>query len=262
MATSRFASNDRPFWRRDRSGKDCFAVAGHIQLSSAFPEVRAYELAQLRRVLTCWQPDGIQVEFSAEITDEKGVDIYGYEAPAIQALEALHGKTAATVANDDAEWIELRCGYVTTFMRDLRRLLDNWQERVQVTVTVVARSLDSYRNVFQDWPSWVKEGLVDGVCLWFRSADLGAVCRQTAEAKEITQGRCALIAELSCYHASALGTADLLLTAARRARDAGADAVGVYRADAVEAAVLWPVVEEINREINGWEPNQRSDNDG
>jgi hypothetical protein len=88
--------------------------------------------------------------------------------------------------------------------------------------------------------------LIDALYLWFREfIELDAIPHQTRQAAEFIDGRCPLIAELSTYHRGALKTPEALKAAARLARQAGADGVGVYRSDPVEALELWPAVKEI-----------------
>ena len=103
-----------------------------------------------------------------------------------------------------------------------------------------------YLKVFQDWPTWVDQGLVDELYLWFRAtSDVREVELKTLQAAEIIRGRCPLIAELSCYHVGSFQDPRLLMEAARRARGSGADAVGIYRSHAVEQLGLWDTVERI-----------------
>ena len=110
-------------------------------------------------------------------------------------------------------------------------------------------TFDGYRRALLDWPTWVSEGLVDGVYLWFREfVDPALIVPQTEQAVELIAGRCPLIAELSCYHRGSLKTAEALLEGARLARQGGANAVGVYRGDPVEALDLWPAVEQIGED--------------
>ena len=99
-------------------------------------------------------------------------------------------------------------------------------------------------RVQQDWPTWVREGLVDGLCLWYREfIDPATIPYQTSQVAEVVDGRCPLIVELSCYHRGALKTNESIIEAGQLALAGGADAVGIYRADPVEALNLWPAVE-------------------
>ena len=101
-------------------------------------------------------------------------------------------------------------------------------------------------KVFLDWEAWVREGLVDELHLWFRTASDGAALEErVAHMAAVTSGHCPLIAELSCYHPGSYQDPDVMLEMARQARGSGADTVGIYRAHAVDQLKLWPVVEKI-----------------
>ena len=54
-----------------------------------------------------------------------------------------------------------------------------------------------------------------------------------------------LVAQLICFGRDGLRTADTLFAGAQAALEAGADALGVYRADSVEALGLWPTMAKI-----------------
>ena len=249
MATSKFASDNPQFRKRDRSLKDTFQVANNLRLSPAVEEVRAHEQEQLLQVIEEFSPDGVQLEFSQEPVDGNGVTIYGYEEPALQAYEQEYGHSPLKVDNSDPSWVRFRCRYVTTFVRELRARLGQLSRPIPLTAAIIASDPsdpECYQKVFRDWPAWVREGLIDALYLWFREfIDLNAVPQQTRQAAEFIDGRCPLIAELSTYHRGALKTPESLKEAARLARQAGADAVGVYRSDPIEALDLWSAVKEI-----------------
>ena len=246
MDTTRFASENLEFWKLDRSGKNSFQLARNIRLSPAFEEVRAYEQSLLLEVVEEFGADGVQLEFALEPIDEDGVNVYGYEEPAVEAFKQEHGVNPLDIPNSDPDWIDFRCNYVTTFVRDLRARLGEISRPVALTTAIIANEPQNYLKTLQDWPRWVKEDLLDGVYLWFREfVDLDTIVPQTKHAAGVIDGRCPLIAELSCYHRGSLNTPQLLKDGARLAREGGADAVGVYRSDPIEALGLWETVSEI-----------------
>ena len=117
-----------------------------------------------------------------------------------------------------------------------------------MTSTLIARDSKEYAKVFQDWPKWIDENLVDEFYIWFRTtSDLDEVERQTKYAADIIDGRMPFIVELSCYHPGSFQEPEILLEATRVARDNGADAVGLYRSHAVEQLNLWSTVDEMRK---------------
>ena len=64
-------------------------------------------------------------------------------------------------------------------------------------------------------------------------------------------GRVPLVAQLVCWGPPKLVTPDLLRQGAAAALAAGADEVGVYRADSIERLNLWNAVHALARGGNG-----------
>ena len=249
MGTSKFASDHREFWKKDRLGRDSYQIAGNVRLSPTFEQVRAYEVQQILEFVDECSPDGVQLELTLEPADENGVTILGYEEPALQAFEQEYGQSPLELDNSDPRWIDFRCHYVTTFVRELCTALNQLPRPLPLTISVITAAPSDpggYRKIFRDWPAWVQEGLIDAVHLWFREwIDLETLPQQVKDAVDLMAGRRPLIAELSTYHRGALKTAESLREGARLARAAGADAVAVYKSDPIEALNLWSVVEEI-----------------
>jgi len=245
---SKFANDHREYWKRNKEGKDTFQVTGGFFLSPSFPEARNYEASVFIDALVESGADGVQLEFVLERMDEKGVIIYGYEEPAIKEFGQNHGKDPRELPNDDPDWMQFRADYTTTFIRELNAKLKENNPKAALTATIIAGEMDEYVKVFQDWPAWIEQGLIDELFLWYRTTtDVDAVQRQTRAAADVIRGRKPLTAEFSCYHPGSFQDTDLLLEAARRAKANGADRLGVYRSHAVEQLGFWPVVQRVSR---------------
>ena len=243
-----FAERNPQFLCRARDGHAESLPGEVLSMSFGFPEVRRHEVGLLMDVYRQSKSDGLQMEFVLLNMDDDGVNDLGYEQPIVEAFERKSGKSPFDVPNDDPDWLRFRAGYVTTFIKELRDTLKAESPNVRLTSTIIAREPDGYMNVFQDWPAWLEQGLLDEFYIWFRtSSDLGEVERQTRHAAEVVNGRVPLIVELSCFHPGSFQRPDALLEAARVARANGADAVGVYRSHAVEQLDLWSTVEQIGK---------------
>ncbi|MDA2926392.1 family 10 glycosylhydrolase [Acidobacteria bacterium AH-259-G07] len=248
LSLSDFAKEHPQFWARDREQSETLKPGQRLSLSLALPEVRAYEVERYLGLLGRSGGVGVQVEFVSVNQDEKGVDIYGYEAPMVRAFEDKQGRSPFTLPNDDTAWMQFRADYVTLALRKLRDRLNQENPGAVLTTTLIAREKEDYLKVFQDWPAWVDQRLVDEFYLWFRTtSDVKEVARYTRQAAEVIKGRCPLIAELSCYHVGSLQDPELLLEAARQAKANGADAVGIYRSHAVDQLDFWPILEQIGK---------------
>lgn len=243
---SDFARENPAFWCRERTGRTELLPGRLLSLSLAHPEVRAYEIGVYLDLFKSTGSDGVQVEFISITQDEDRVGIYGYEDAMAQAFEAAHGKSPFSLENGDPAWLQFRADLVTQTLRELRAEVKKVNPEAVFSIALIARPTDEYMKVFLDWPAWLDEGLVDEFYLWFRTASDGAELeKRVAHAATTIDGRCPLVAELSCYHPGSYQDPKVLLDMARQARTSGADSVGVYRSHSVDQLELWPVMEAI-----------------
>ena len=243
---SAFAEKHPEFWAHGREPSDEMKPGQRVSMSLAFSEVRRYEADQYLEMLERNGGNGVQIEFVSTNRDDDGICVYGYEEPVVKAFQEKQGKNPFDLPNHDPSWVQFRADYVTSTLRELREKLRKRDPEAPMTVAFVARDRDDYLKVFQDWPLWVDQQLVDEIHLWFRTtSDVSEVERQVRQAAEIIKGRCPLVAELSCYHVGSFQDSKLLLEAARRARANGADTVGIYRSHAVEQLDFWPLIGRI-----------------
>ena len=243
---SDFARAHPGYWARDRSRRDELPPGGRRTLSLSVPEVREHEKGNYLAMLERTGGHGFQVEFVSLNQDENGVGTDGYEEPMVRFYRQKFRRDPMELPNDDPSWVRFRADYTTVTIRELREALREKDPSAPMTVALVAREMDEYVRVFQDWPTWVDQNLVDELHLWFRTtSDVRRVERQVAAAVKRVAGRCPVVAEFSCYHVGSFQDPDLLMEAARRAYGSGAEAAGIYRSHAVEQLGFWPLVEKI-----------------
>ena len=243
---SDFAQAHPQYWARDRSRSDEIQPGQRRTLSLAVPEVREHQKGNYMALLKRTGGHGFQVEFVSLNQDENGVGTDGYEAPMTRFYRKKFRRDPMELPNDDPSWVRFRADYTTVTIRELREALREEDPSAPMTVALVAREMDEYVKVFQDWPTWVDQNLVDELHLWFRTtSDVRRVERQVSAAVKRVAGRCPVVAEFSCYHVGSFQDPDLLMEAARRAYGSGADAAGIYRSHAVEQLGFWPLVEKI-----------------
>ena len=241
-----FAIDNRHFWNKTQDGRINPNYNERVSLSFGFEEVRQHESSLFINAHKESQSDGTQLEFVLMNMDELGINNYGYEDPIVETFKNKYSKDPFEISNDDPDWLQHRAGYTTQFVRDIRRQLSIESPGARLTSTLIARDFSEYIKVFQDWPTWIDENLVDEFYIWFRTTnDLEEVKRQTKYAADIINGRTPFIVELSCYHPGSFQEPEILVEAARVARDNGADAVGLYRSHAVEQLNLWSAVDNM-----------------
>ena len=219
-----------------------------LYLSLAFPEVRAEQTQQFIDVLEETDGSGIQVEFVLGNEDENGVVPYGYEHAVASEFRRKHGKSPFEIPNDDSDWVQFRADYTTRYLLELWDAVKMKRPASVFSATLIAGEPDDYIKLLHDWPAWVTQGALDELFFWFRTnSDLDDLARQMKHAAEVVDGRCRIIAELSCYHPGSFQDGNLMLEAGRVAKDNGADAVGIYRTHAVEQLDFWHVLEALSQ---------------
>jgi hypothetical protein len=143
-----------PEWRCvDRDGTPV------ARMSLAVPEVRMHLVDVLREAVG-FDADGACVLY------HRGVPLVLFEKPFCDLFQRRFHADAMTVAEDDPRILELRQEILTTFMRELRKMLDREGQRrgpgkrLALSAFVLADEADNVRfglNVRQ----WVAQGLVD-----------------------------------------------------------------------------------------------------
>ncbi len=111
LSRARFYWDNQQWAKRDRNGRP----TGN--LSIAFPEVRAYWLSLLSEVLE-YGIDGIAVYL------HRFRPFVLYEEPAIESFVAQFGVDPRQLADYDPRWLSHRAAYVTSFLREIRDLVD------------------------------------------------------------------------------------------------------------------------------------------
>ena len=79
-----------------------------------------------------------------------------------------------------AKWAEYRKSGVTELVRDVYRRAKQAKPDAQVTAAVFA-GLDSAESVYQDWPEWIREGIVDYVIPMAYTTKDDVLAKQLAE---------------------------------------------------------------------------------
>ncbi|GEM_PF-1214156 len=128
--------------------------------SYAFPEVRNFMLSIVEEAIECFPFDGANLCFC------RGPQFTLYENPVLEDFRKEFGEDGQGVPFDDSRMAKIRCRYLTTFVRDARRLLDKIGskkgKRLELSVMVWR---DTERNRFCgcDVETWVKEGMLDSI---------------------------------------------------------------------------------------------------
>ena len=240
---------DHPEHRhRNRGLTDELQPYERVFLSPGLPGGRAEEARAFSGLLERSGGRGIQAEFVSINEDPDGVSTDGYEDSIAGAFREATGRDPFTLPNGDPEWVRFRADRWTDMVRAVRDAVKAVRADAVFTITVINREADGYLPRMQDWPTWVDEGLADEMHIWFRSTtDLATIERRCRHFAETVAGRIPAVAEFSCYHPGSLQDPAAMMDAARAARAAGMDGLGIYRSHAVEQLEFWPLLEQMTR---------------
>ncbi len=236
LTVTAFANEHPEMWARTAVGEDSLAAAGCVRMSFGFAEARAYRAGQLAALVRRCGCAGIELEF---LCGREAASPFGFEAPIVRSFEEAYGRTPAGA--EDEEWLRHRASFTTRFIRELRQALPAGT----ILSAAVSGEPDTASRWGYDWPAWAREGLMDAVTLRLMTNDIESIAGQVRAARQAIGDAALLVAQLCCWGERRLSTMDDILGAAHAAREAGADAVGVYRADSVQALELWPALKTL-----------------
>ncbi len=139
-----------------------------------------------------------------------------------------------------SKWPEYRKSGVTELVRDVYQRAKRAKPDAQVTAAVFS-SLASAENVFQDWPGWLREGLVDYVVPMAYSANHEVLAKQLQEWKTVDPALERILPGLCIYTRVKEGDrltqrdAETIFTQYRMCLDQGARGTNFYSLDGTAA---------------------------
>jgi len=125
-------------------------------LSLAYPQVRKYWLSLLRETLD-YGIDGVQLHLN------RSEPYVFYEEPVVKSFQEKYGKDPRKLSVEDPRWLAHCAGYLTQFIREIRKLVDEKPGR-ELGVTISGRDNDQpahYEENHCDVETWLRERLVN-----------------------------------------------------------------------------------------------------
>ncbi len=133
--------------------------------------------------------------------------------------EVEGGDPYAFVEGLPAEWDEYRRTQITDLVRRIYRGVKSRRPRLVVSAAVFANQDDAFRNRYQDWPSWLEEGILDVAVPMAYTTDSERFERFIRAAQEAAGPRARLWAGIGAYLDTEAGTLEKIDLA--RAEGAG-----------------------------------------
>ncbi len=213
-----------------------------MYLAPGNPEVRRHLREVVREIVTHYHVDGIHLDYvrnpepdvgydagtRTAFMREFGIDPASFASAPDSTLLAQVGEEG--IADLRARWMQWQREQVTAFVRDVRNDLDLINPRLKLTAAVIADQTAALNRYLQDWPRWLREGIIDAAIPMAYSPNTTTFVRQIAAARAIPTEH-HLYAGVGIYNESAREAADKI----RRARSLGVDGIALFSYDAVAA---------------------------
>ncbi len=123
------------------------------QMSFAFPGVREHLIGMFLE-MAARKPPALHLIFN------RGFPCSQFEAPALEEFRKRHGEDLRKLPELDPRVVELRAGYVTTFLRELRTALDAQGHKEMKIFANTFQTESLNKQLGMDVAGWAKEGLV------------------------------------------------------------------------------------------------------
>ncbi len=161
-ADPRHVINAHPEWL-SKDAKGATASPDGQFLDPGVPEVRAYLVKVIADLVGKYDIDGLSLDF----VRYPGKD-WGYNAASVALFNGKYGRTGQP-SPDDPQWCDWRREQVTETVRAISSSVRGIKPNIKLTAATITwgncpsdfTKTSAYSAVFQDWNSWMKEGLLD-----------------------------------------------------------------------------------------------------
>jgi uncharacterized lipoprotein YddW (UPF0748 family) len=210
-----------------------------MYLAPGNPEVQRHLREVVREIVKNYNVDGIHLDYVRY--PEPGV---GYDEATRTAFQREFGVDPLRIDNPDstllqvigpdgipdlrARWIQWKRDQITELVRDIRSDIDLIRKDVKLTAAVIADQNAALNRYGQDWPTWLREGIIDAAIPMCYGKSTPVVERQVAAAMSIPTQR-HVYAGIALYNEGARDAADKV----RKARALGVDGIALFSYDSL-----------------------------
>ena len=235
-----FAKLHPEYWEKRKDGR-LIDSGSQVGLSWGHPEVRAYKVRAVARLVETSGVDGVLLDYCRYFGNTAG-----YSDVIVSAFRTKFRKDPFELPQDDPEWIRFRASYVTQFVADLRRALHKIDEDLEIIACVNPDPQECLKNSMQDWATWLDRGLIDGVVTMIYERDTNNTLRKVMIANKAIRSRVPHMPMIAPYGGN-LTTPAMLRDGSLKCLATGTGAVGFYRSDSIFKHKLWNTVAEVAR---------------
>lgn len=144
-------------------------VSNYIDLGH--PDAFAHIIRVIMHVVAHYDIDGVHLDYIRYPEPASGSGDFGYNATALERFNRQNGRSGTPPSRDPA-WTDFRRRQVTQFVRQVYLRVLETKPQVKVSGALIAwgngplndaeyRTRDAYASVYQDWRSWLEEGILD-----------------------------------------------------------------------------------------------------
>jgi hypothetical protein len=130
-------------------------------LCLGYPEVRKHLISRYLRLLRAGNFDGVFVCLRSQSRPADFADQYGFNEPIRQEYLKRYGSDICCEDFNLQLWRDLQGEYLTRFLKELRKKLNDIQVRLSVGVPSGSVLGPPMGNTTLQWPNWVHEGIID-----------------------------------------------------------------------------------------------------
>lgn len=146
-----------PEWlMKDDRGKTKFAK-GRVYLDPGLPAVREYLVGIVEEIVNNYDVDGIHLDAVRYPGEESG-----YNEGSVLRFNQ-ENSTHGNPKHDDKKWNDWRRAQVTELVRLVKNTVKSAEKGIELSACVSSNQTDAYFARYQDWPSWLRTGLLDFV---------------------------------------------------------------------------------------------------
>jgi len=160
----------------------------------AYPGARKAMVDYFTKFLVDGNYDGIAFLTYVENYSMRYEDEFGYSQPIVDEFKKRHGVDIRTQEFDRDAWAKLRGEYLTMFMRELHAALSKHSKKIAISpdglkpnlpcIWNVAPNVRTVGRLWMDIETWVKEGIIDELSLYYPNTDqslaaVGEICKGT-----------------------------------------------------------------------------------
>lgn len=170
------------------------AERGYYFLDPAIPEARQYLFDIYAEMLREYELDGLHLDYIRYPISLPLERSFSYSDYSRQAFQAAYGVDPYTITPDDnpdewAQWVAWRQGNITSYVSQVRELIDTTRPAAALSAAVFPNQFDSQIRKMQNWEDWVQRGWMDFLAGMSFGRSANAVAADTAAMRAIVENQ-------------------------------------------------------------------------